>query len=44
MVDSTKEIVTSAETRIAEAKVDGIHFGFDKFDIQSEFQSALEKK
>lgn len=30
MVDSTKEVVTSAETRIAEAKVDDIHFGFDK--------------
>jgi hypothetical protein len=30
VVDSTKEIVTSAETRIAEAKVDDIHFGFDK--------------
>lgn len=30
MVDSTKEIVTSAESRIAEAKVDDNHFGFDK--------------
>jgi hypothetical protein len=30
VVDSTKKLVTSAETRIAEAKVDNIHFGFDK--------------
>ena len=30
MVDSTKKLVTSAETRIAESKVDDIHFGFEK--------------
>jgi len=44
VADSIKEIVTATETRIAEAKVDDNHFGFDKFDVQSEFQSDLEKR
>jgi hypothetical protein len=30
VVDSIKEIVSSAETRIADAKVDDNPFGFDK--------------
>jgi hypothetical protein len=30
VADSIKEIVTSTETRIAEAKVDDNHFGFEK--------------
>jgi hypothetical protein len=29
VVDSTKEIVTPTDTRIAAAKVGDIHFGFD---------------
>ena len=43
LVDSTKEVVTTAETRITGAKVGNIHFDFDKADIRPEHASELDK-
>ena len=43
LVDSTKEVVTMAETRIAGAKVGNIHFEFDKSDILPQYAAELDK-
>ena len=43
LVDSTKEVVTTAETRIAGAKMPNIQFEFDKWDILPAYAMELDK-
>jgi OmpA-OmpF porin, OOP family len=43
VVDSTKEVVTTTEARIAGAKVGDVHFDFNKFDVRPEHQGELNK-
>jgi OOP family OmpA-OmpF porin len=43
LVDSTKEVVTTTETRIAGAKVGDIRFQFDMDDIQPQYTAELDK-
>ena len=43
VVDSTKMIVTTTETRIAGAKMDNITFDFDNYDVRPEYHPGLNK-
>jgi len=43
VVDSTKEIITATETRIAGVKLDNIHFEFGKYDVLPEYHEDLGK-
>jgi OOP family OmpA-OmpF porin len=43
LVDSTKEVVTTAETRITGAEMGNIHFEFNKSDILPQYASELDK-
>ena len=43
LVDSTKEVVTTTETRIAGAKAGNVQFAFDRADFEPQFASDLDK-
>lgn len=43
LVKSTTEVMTSTEKKLAGVKIDDVLFGFDKTDIQAEFQSELDE-
>ncbi|MEN8808251.1 MAG: OmpA family protein [Desulfobacterales bacterium] len=43
VVDSTKEIVTATETRIAGVKMPNVHFEFGKYDVLPEYHQELGK-
>jgi outer membrane protein OmpA-like peptidoglycan-associated protein len=43
VVDSTKEIVTTTETRIAGVKMPNVHFEFGKYDVLPEYKPELNK-
>lgn len=43
VVDSTKEIVTATETRIAGVKMPNVHFEFGKYDVLPEYHEDLGK-
>jgi OOP family OmpA-OmpF porin len=43
VVDSTKEIVTTTETRIAGVMMPNVHFEFGKYDVLPEYKPDLNK-
>jgi OOP family OmpA-OmpF porin len=43
VVDSTRKIVTTTETRIVGVELGDIHFGFDQFDVRPEHQAELNR-
>jgi OOP family OmpA-OmpF porin len=43
VVDSTEEIVTTTETRIAGVKMPNVHFEFDNYDVQPKYHEELGK-